>query len=120
MHSAHAACTKKLNSETVEATEHAVVAAEFTIAVGGYASALEPYELLEECIALWPPLEEWVVLVIISLGTRERAKKRTRAVNGPFEISSSVPSSSKPSWSKFLISVSRKSGCKRGSEASKG
>ena len=55
VHSAHAACAKELDCETIEAAVHAVFAAEFTAAPGKHTPALESYEFLKEHITLGPP-----------------------------------------------------------------
>lgn len=56
VYSAHAIRAKELDRETIETAVHAIIAAEFAVAISKYASAFESYELLQEHITLSPPL----------------------------------------------------------------
>jgi hypothetical protein len=64
----HAARAKKLDSDAIEATIHALFVAELALVIRAYPPALESDEFVEENLAfVLPPLLERVILVKMSL-----------------------------------------------------
>jgi hypothetical protein len=67
VHTAHAAWAKELDRLTIEATVHPIIAAEFATVTIVHPPGFESYEFLEENLAVAPPEQERVVLVVMSL-----------------------------------------------------
>lgn len=62
MHSTHATSTKELDSEAINATIHAIIMAEFALAIGRDPSPFKSDEFLEEGVTFSRPQKERIVL----------------------------------------------------------
>lgn len=70
MDAARAARAKKLNRNAIKATIHTLLMAELALVISVYPPALKLDEFVEEKLAvIVPSLQEWVILVKVSLWT---------------------------------------------------
>jgi hypothetical protein len=67
MNSIQAAFTKELDCDTVGATIHAFLAAEFAMVISGHSPTFKSDELLQENFTFLPPQQERIVLAAVSL-----------------------------------------------------